>query len=281
MTVAAVVLYYRHWPGILTTIERLSDEPLVDHLILVDNCSQDGAAARLHDAFPQTEIIMTDRNMGYAGGMNVGLARAQELGVDTTILLTHETVLLDGALQGLIDLLDARPGVVLAGPVLEDPRTGRVFSWGGALTTRGLPEHLPSPLLEGTPYSVSWLDGACLAVRNAFIAQHEILFSEDYFLYCEDVQFGHDVTRLGGQILIDPRCRALQQTNGMPPYYAARNTPRVVYRVTGSRRLAAYSITMQMSQALRDCLRGRSASGRARLRGVRDLARGRTGPSRS
>ncbi|HET6373199.1 MAG TPA: glycosyltransferase, partial [Candidatus Polarisedimenticolia bacterium] len=45
-------------------------------LIVVDNASTDGSAELVRGLFPQVDLVVNDRNLGFCAGNNVGLKRA-------------------------------------------------------------------------------------------------------------------------------------------------------------------------------------------------------------
>ena len=47
------------------------------NVIVVDNGSTDGSVAALRDRFPAVEVLDAGSNLGFAGGNNLGLARAR------------------------------------------------------------------------------------------------------------------------------------------------------------------------------------------------------------
>ena len=74
-------------------------------VVLVDNASTDGSVARAVAAHPDTRVIRSPRNVGYAAGNNLALA---ELGdVDFVALLNNDAFVEPGWLQPLVDALEA------------------------------------------------------------------------------------------------------------------------------------------------------------------------------
>ena len=81
-------------------------------LILVDNGSTDGAG-ELFDDTPAAEVIHAGANLGFAGGVNLGLERAS----GHVVLLNSDTILSPGWLERLTRALESERDVGLAGPV--------------------------------------------------------------------------------------------------------------------------------------------------------------------
>lgn len=86
MRLAVIILSYntrdllrQALASVFTSAALTSDRLEVDVLV-VDNASQDGSPAMVKREFPQAYLIASDKNLGYTGGNNLGMAR---LGFDT------------------------------------------------------------------------------------------------------------------------------------------------------------------------------------------------------
>ena len=62
------------------------------NIILVDNGSTDGSIERLQSTFPEVNIIRNDRNLGYAGGNNIGINHALSHGAEYLLILNNDTI---------------------------------------------------------------------------------------------------------------------------------------------------------------------------------------------
>jgi GT2 family glycosyltransferase len=69
------------------------------NLIVVDNASTDNSEALIKASFPQVTFIQTGKNLGFAGGVNVG---AKAGNAEYVLLLNPDTVILDGAVDKLM-----------------------------------------------------------------------------------------------------------------------------------------------------------------------------------
>jgi len=83
-------------------------------VVLVDNGSHDAAAARVRRELPTVEVIDPGRNLGFAGGCNVGLQ--QLAGVEYVALLNNDAHVDPAWLQPLVDALESDPTVGAACP---------------------------------------------------------------------------------------------------------------------------------------------------------------------
>src|SRR5215470_14085112 len=90
--VAVVVLNWNGCNETLACLEsliKLSYPPC--DLIVVDNGSTDNSVAAVRSKYPNVEVIQTGKNLGYAGGNNVGIRRALEKGAQYILILNNDT----------------------------------------------------------------------------------------------------------------------------------------------------------------------------------------------
>ena len=45
-------------------------------IIVVDNASSDNSVTKIHSHFPNIDVIVNSKNLGFTGGNNVGIKRA-------------------------------------------------------------------------------------------------------------------------------------------------------------------------------------------------------------
>jgi len=288
LTVGAVVLHYRFWPGIRPTLDSLLSQSHPPALVVVvDNGSGGGEWQELKSAYPQLEHVGAPANLGYAAGMNLGIRRAVAAGVEALLLLTHECIPAPDCLRRLAARLGEEPPVGAAGPLLRrlhDP--GRVWSAGGGLDPdTGLPVHRGAgdevEAWTGKPAApVEWLDGACMLLRAEAVAAAGPL-DERYFLYFEDAEYCTRLRRLGWRVECVPAALADQEASELPPYLSVRNRLGFLAATASRRRLAAEMRRLALNLA-RDFLRlpgsPRKAYLTERTRGFLDFLRRRWGP---
>ncbi|MFZ1753999.1 MAG: glycosyltransferase family 2 protein, partial [Caldilineaceae bacterium] len=181
-------------------------------VVVVDNGSADASPAIVEKDFPRARLIRNGRNLGFAGGCNVGLAAASG---DVLVLLNQDTVVQSGWLAGLVTAL-AEPGVGVAGSLalLTDGKTvqhaGGVLEWPLAVARhRGYGETLDA---QGTqPREVPFVTGASLALRRDVLERIGPLDAGFWPGYYEDVDYcwraraaGYRVALVPQSVLIHP-----------------------------------------------------------------------------
>jgi GT2 family glycosyltransferase len=212
--------------------------------IVVDNGSTDGVCEAVRDRFPHVLVIRSERNLGFAGGNNLGLRAAYEAGADYVLILNNDTAIDPAAVRELVDEAERRPDAGLLCPLIYymdppdviwfagarfDPRRGH----NGRHT--GYKERD-----EGQYYGVREIGratGAAMLVPRAVLDDVGFL-DERLFLHVEDVEWSLRIRQAGYRILLVPSARVWHRvsvaTGGEHSpaiaYYATRNTLAVSAR---------------------------------------------------
>jgi GT2 family glycosyltransferase len=74
-----------------------------DYIMVVDNASKDDTVSRIQSVHPPVRLVQNARNLGFATGMNTGIAALRQLSIppDLVVLLNQDTVLDQGWLGAL------------------------------------------------------------------------------------------------------------------------------------------------------------------------------------
>jgi N-acetylglucosaminyl-diphospho-decaprenol L-rhamnosyltransferase len=98
----------------------------LDHeVIVVDNASSDGSADMVESSFPKARLVRSTENLGFARGVNLGVARAE---AEYVLLVNPDGELRPGAVDALVAFATAHPEYVVCG--------GRTVSPDGDLDPR-------------------------------------------------------------------------------------------------------------------------------------------------
>ena len=175
-------------------------------IIVVDNDSRlDNSVQAVREEFPQVLVIANEANVGFSAGNNIGLERARGRHV---LFLNPDTIVHAGALDYLIEWMDAHPRIGACGPKLlnEDgslqpscrafPSIGAGFFrntplgrlWPGNPWTRA---YLMQGFAHNREQAVDWLSGSALMMRRPaiddLVRRDGFLWDAGFFMYCEDV----------------------------------------------------------------------------------------------
>jgi GT2 family glycosyltransferase len=255
-------------------------------VLVVDNASGPVPLAELRRDLPEgVELLVTEANLGFAGGMNRGMEHARAAGASRVVLLNQDLELERGTLEAMGAAMDARPDAGLVGAVLLDgdrvAHAGETIScWSGALGRLPLPP-------EGTVVQpCDWVAGAALMVSVAALDEVGAL-DEAFWMYWEEVDLALRMTRAGWGVYLAPGARAGHKDAGDDPeahgvrYLQWRNRWRLGRRNLRGLQLVAFQLSGLLF-ALRDLV-GRALAGRfstlwVPAKGTWDGMLGRSGP---
>lgn len=204
--VSVVILSYSRPEFLRRAIESVADQsyPSLD-ILVVDNMSRKSdAIARIVSTFPRVRFIRNDRNLGFAGGMNVGITAA----AGEYVYLTEDDISLrPGCLSAMMSYVERYPETGLVAPVMYNQSSGSVRSAGGTFaldsvfTLKIITERAAgqAPL----PFDVMYVPGASILARTSLLKSLKG-FREEYFLYQEDLELCIRVLKAGQRIVTVP-----------------------------------------------------------------------------
>jgi GT2 family glycosyltransferase len=198
-----------------TALAGLNVETLV-----VDNASADAQFDEVMATHSWARTLRLPDNLGFAGGNNAGIARAQGAAL---LLLNPDTALLPGALRRLWDALWLAPHIGMVAPLLLNP-DGSLQSHGYRFPTvlsmaldlfPAHPRLVASPLNGrmplgdgATPIAIDYPLGAAMLVRRAVIEEVGPL-DESYGMYSEEVDWAQRMRVAGWTIVLAPAARVV------------------------------------------------------------------------
>lgn len=217
----------------------LEVNPHEDLRILVrDNGSTDGTPEAIAAAIPEAEIDAGTDNLGFAAGMNTLLARSD---AEWFLCLNSDAWPEPGAIAAMRAAGAAHPRAAAIAPRLErpdgtlehsthpfpSPAIAAVMAVGG---DRWLPRRLGDRLLLEPAWdhrrarTVDWAVGAALLMRRT--AVDEIGgFDERFFMYAEDLAWGHRAHELGWTTRFEPAAVVVHVGNASGQHrYGTRRT---------------------------------------------------------
>jgi N-acetylglucosaminyl-diphospho-decaprenol L-rhamnosyltransferase len=243
-----VIVNYRS--ARLTTRCLASLEPELARLpgarvAVVDNASGDAAA--LAGAIRQrgwgawARLVVAERNGGFAYGNNRAIRPALAGGAPPryVVLLNPDTAVFPGALRALLDFMDGRPDVGIAGSGLvnEDGTDWPIafrFPTLWSELEQGLRFGPVSRLLsryrvarempQDRPAAVDWVAGASMIVRRE-VWRDAGLMDEGYFLYFEETDFCLQARRAGWPCWYVPASRVMHESGQCTGVSARRQRP--------------------------------------------------------
>jgi GT2 family glycosyltransferase len=220
----------------LESVDALEWENL--STIVVDNGSSDGVVEAVRERFPHVQVIRSERNLGFAGGNNLGLRAAHEAGADYLMILNNDTVVDPGAVRELVAEAERRPDAGALCPLIYymDP-PNRIWYAGARFDPRRghNGRHTGYRERDEGQYDAvretGRATGAAILVRRTAVDEVGFL-DERLFLHVEDVEWSLRIRAAGYHVLMVPSARVWHRvsvaTGGehspAVAYYAIRNT---------------------------------------------------------
>ena len=211
-----------------TLLPELRDLPGA-RVAVVENDSGDGAelgrAIQDRGWEDRVDLRLAERNGGFAYGNNHAIRPAFDRDDPPryVLLLNSDTEVRLSAIRRLIDFMEARPEVGIAGSSFENPdgslwpiafrfptpisELERGFRFGPVswLLRR---HRIPRTMEQDRPRPVDWVAGACMIVRGE-VFRAVGLMDEAYFLYFEEVDFCLQALRKGWPCWYVPASRIM------------------------------------------------------------------------
>lgn len=187
--VAIVVLNYNNWKDTQVCLSSLRQLDYQNYeVIVVDNGSSDDSVARIESEFSEVTIVEIRENRGFAGGCNLGIARALSDNADFVWLLNNDTIAHPGALQCLVNKAQGDRRIAAVGSAIyfmEEPH--RLQAWGGGSVNfwLGRSRHFLEPVPDD---AVDFITGASMLISREALEGVGLL-DEQFFMYWEDADF--------------------------------------------------------------------------------------------
>jgi GT2 family glycosyltransferase len=177
-------------------------------IIVVDNASPEGGAELLKEEFPGIFLIQSKDNLGFAGANNLGFKYSTG---DYILLLNPDTKLISPAINLMLEHARGLPDAGIMGCRLLNGdlslQTSCIMLFPTISNTVFQSEFFRmrwpklfgiGPLYSKTskPAKVEAVSGACMLVKRE-VFDRVGMFSEDYFMYAEDLDLCFKVSRAG------------------------------------------------------------------------------------
>lgn len=258
--------------AMVESLQRHVTTPL--EIIVVDNGSARDEAAMLRECYPEIKALRSDRNLGFAGGNNLGFAAATG---DYLLLLNNDTEVEDDTLHYLCETLAGNPAIGAVCPKIRFFAPPRHIQFAGytplthvtlrnALIGFGMPDDGSFDTPRDTPYA----HGAAMMVRRE-VPRKAGPMPDIYFLYYEELDWSVRIREQGWKIAYDPRCTVFHkesattgQQSPLRSYYLTRNRLLFAWRnLHGTARML--SVAYQLLIAVPKSIAAALAHGRCDL----------------
>lgn len=210
---------------------RMHDYQPVEVLV-VDNGSLQDCSQQFQAHYPDVKVIISKKNLGFAGGNNLGI---QEAKGKYLFFVNNDTVFTEGLIENLIKRFNTpkvgavgpkihyfdQPGTIqFAGFTAVNPITGRNKTIGERERDQGQYD---------TAVEMPYIHGAAMMLSKEVIEEVGGM-PEAYFLYYEELDWCQQIRRAGYRIYYEPTAliyhkesMAVSKLSHLKIYYLTRN----------------------------------------------------------
>ncbi len=207
--------------------------------VVVENGSTDGSVEFLAEHYPGVTVLAQPKNLGFAGGVNVGIRYAIEQGCDYVALFNNDAVADKDWLAGLVGSMDD-DSVGIATCAFMSIDNKHVDSTGDQYTVWGLPYPRGRGEADAKQHEhqtdIFGASGGASLYRVSMLKKIG-LFDEDFFAYYEDVDLSFRSQLAGWQVRYVPAAVAYHQIGatsrklkGFTTYQTMKNQQLVLFK---------------------------------------------------
>lgn len=213
-------------------IDTITFDELSLEVIVVDNGSKVDEAAEIKKLYPQVTTIRSEKNLGFAGGNNLGIKAAK----GEYLYFVNNDTLSPLNIQALINRLKSSDKIGMVCPKIY-------FSWEKGLIQFAGYTPLSSITIRNqaigcgekdkrqydTPHPTPYAHGAAMMVKREVVEKAGMM-PECYFLYYEELDWSMMIRRAGYDIWYEPAAtiyhkesQSTGQNSPLRTFYITRN----------------------------------------------------------
>ena len=212
-------------------------------IIIVDNGSSDNSVQEIKKITDENTILIeAGDNLGFSGGNNLGIKFAMNDDVDYVLLLNNDTLVEPDFLSIIIERAEKEKGKSVIAPKIYYAYdrehlwyAGGTFSKFTSRTTHiGINEKNSEKF--DVSKKVSFMTGCCMLIPTDIIKKVGLL-DEDFFLYCEDLDYSCRIVKNGYKLIYEPKAviyhkvsASTGKVSDIYTYYMVRNKYYIIKR---------------------------------------------------
>ncbi len=207
-------------------------------IIVVDNASPNDNPDIIKEKYPNIKLIKSEKNLGFAGGNNLGVRAANG---KYLLFINNDTEVPPGFLEPLVDLMEKNPSIGMVSPKIK-------FHWNPELIQyAGYTKMNPYTIRNNSiGYHQKDLDsfnklaethaahGAAMMIPRKVIEKVGLM-PDVYFLYYEELDWAEMIKRAGYKIYYQPKSFILHKES----VSTGKDSPFKTYYLTRNRLIFA------------------------------------------
>ena len=192
MDVSVIIVSYNTAAATVECLKSVEAAKGSKKIVVVDNASTDQSAHNIRQLFPDIQLMVNERNRGFAAANNQALPLCRGRCI---IYLNPDTIVKPDAIGKAVAFMDRHPNIGLAGAKILNPDGSLQESvsrrYPGEKFTRGE--------TDGLAGNIACVLGAFMIARKSLLDELHG-FDEDFFLYGEDQDLAWRIREKGFSI---------------------------------------------------------------------------------
>lgn len=226
---AVVILNYNTYDDTLACIDSIKryTECSSYQIYVVDNASPDKSGSLLAKKYAgddRVSVIVSESNLGFSGGNNIGIRKALEDGFEYIYLLNSDIILQNDAFAFMQAAFESNDNVAVVGPsILDREKKYAQFARRGIslasylASRRGFVKFFPhvKDKLRFYKYSIDedfvfdgMVYGCCFGMTAVFIRRSKCL-DENIFMFYEEDVLAYVMKKIGKKAMIASRAQII------------------------------------------------------------------------
>lgn len=204
-----------NYNGLEHTLECIESLQEIDYrnfrIIVVDNASSDDCCKKISEKYKYVYCIQSKKNLGFAGGNNLGIKFAMENKADYVLLLNNDTTVEKNFLKVLVNeqLKDKNKNVKVTIAKIKNYYDRNIIWYAGGDIDLFKANTIVYGLREedngqfDSKKEVGFASGCCMLIDKEVIEKVGYL-NESYFLYYEDTDYSCRIRKGGYKMMYCP-----------------------------------------------------------------------------
>jgi GT2 family glycosyltransferase len=222
-------------------------------LILVDNGSREDHKEAYFEIYPELIYLRSEKNLGFAGGNNLGIDQANG---NFLLLLNNDTEITEGLIETLIAEFEARPDIGILSPLILYFEQPDIVQYAGYtnmnyLTCRN--QTIGQMNKDTGQYNVDsretgYCHGAAMMCRRSDLKEVGLM-AEQFFLYYEELDWCERFKKAGKKIWFTGRTKiyhkesmSVGKESSIKTYFMTRNRLLFIRRNTSLMNTVLFSV---------------------------------------
>ncbi len=211
--VDVIMLTWNQRRDTLECLESLSHLTYPNHrIILVDNGSTDDTVEAVRERFPEVQLIVNEKNLGFQGGFNAGIRCALDAEAEFVFVINNDTSVSPDILDELIKYAEPPEVGMLSPKIYYASEPDRIWSVGGDCNpvTFEMTHKGDNQLDRGQWEKVinrDFLVGCAILMKRSTLETIGLFDTGYHPIYYEDVDLCVRARRAGFRLLLIPSAK--------------------------------------------------------------------------